>query len=77
MKEKLNTIFNELFNVLEVRDDMTPEKVDGWDSFSHIELVLELEKAFTITIPTSDAIKLISIKEIMNYISSIDAKREL
>lgn len=68
MKEKLAEIFKNLFGVTELRDDMSPENVEKWDSFSQIELIIELENAFQVTIPTQEAVLLDSVAKITAYL---------
>lgn len=50
VKQRLDTIFQDIFDdpSLEVRDDMTADSVEGWDSLSHINLVFAVEKQFKI-----------------------------
>ena len=69
MRDLLAEIFQRLFDVEELRDDLSPESVSKWNSFSHIELILELEKAFGRPISTSDAVQLTSVGEIAQYLS--------
>ncbi len=70
MRDKLAEIFGRLFDVAELGDALSPENVENWNSFSHIELVVELEKAFDVSIPASDAVKLDSVKGIIDYLTS-------
>jgi acyl carrier protein len=48
--EKLTPIFREVFDddSLVVSDDMTADDVDGWDSLSHVNLLIAIEIAFDI-----------------------------
>lgn len=36
----------------DVRDEVSPETVDTWDSLNHINLISALEQEFGITLPT-------------------------
>ena len=42
----------------EVDDRSSPETVEGWDSMGHLNLVLELERNFNVSIAVSDAIEM-------------------
>jgi acyl carrier protein len=54
--------------VQQVPDDVTSEQLEEWDSLHHLELMLELELSFGVTI-TSDAMPdLLSIDAIEAYI---------
>ncbi|HUN82268.1 MAG TPA: acyl carrier protein [Phycisphaerae bacterium] len=36
----------------EVRDELSPETIDTWDSLNHINLISALEQEFGVTLPT-------------------------
>ena len=57
------TIFNEKTNNFE---DFEFNKTQKWDSLKHIQLILALEKEFSIKIKTSEIEKLNSYKKIIN-----------
>ena len=48
--ENLNQIFREVFDdeTLVVKDEMTANDVDAWDSLSHVNLIIAIEIAFGI-----------------------------
>jgi acyl carrier protein len=56
VKQRLGVIFQDVFDdsSLHVRDDMTAADVEGWDSLSHINLVVAVEKDFRIRLTTSE-----------------------
>ena len=45
---KLSDIFRVLFNRpdLELTDDLTAKDVPGWDSFNHVNLIINIEEEF-------------------------------
>ena len=45
---KLSDIFRVLFNRpdLELTDDLTAKDVPGWDSFNHVNLIINIEAEF-------------------------------
>jgi acyl carrier protein len=53
---RLAGVFNEVFGdeTIEVTPQLTAKDVDGWDSLTHIRLVLSVEKAFKIRFTTSE-----------------------
>ena len=57
------TIFNEKTNNFE---DFEFNKTQKWDSLKHIQLILALEKEFSIKIKTSEIEKLNSYKKIVD-----------
>jgi len=46
--EKLTGIFRILFNApdLELGDELTAKDVPGWDSFNHVNLIINIEEEF-------------------------------
>ena len=54
---RMNQVFQDVFDdsTIEIRDDMTAEDVDNWDSLTHINLIVALEKAFRIRFTTGEA----------------------
>ena len=54
--EQMQTVFRNVFNDDEIvlRDDMTADDVDGWDSLAHINLIIAMEKHFKIKFATAE-----------------------
>ena len=46
--DKLSEIFRVLFNRpdLELDDDLTAKDIPGWDSFNHVNLIINIEEEF-------------------------------
>lgn len=70
MNENLVEIFKRMFKLEEVKADASPDNLEAWDSYAHIELILEVEASFGISISTSDAVELTSFKKIEDYLAS-------
>ena len=76
--EKLATltdIFRTIFNMpqLELRDDLTALDVPGWDSFNHINLIIQIEEEFHVRF-TSEEVG--SLKNVGDMIKLLDNKAE-
>lgn len=56
LQEKLQDIFREVFDdsLLVIRDDMTASDVAGWDSLTHINLIIALERGLKIKFATAE-----------------------
>lgn len=56
VRQRLNVIFQDIFDdpSLTVRDSMMAADVEGWDSISHINLVVAVENAFAIRLTTAE-----------------------
>ena len=54
---RMNRVFQDVFDdsAIEIRDDMTAADVENWDSLTHINLIVALEKAFGIRFTTGEA----------------------
>ena len=54
---RMNEVFQDVFDDpgIEVRDDMTAADVENWDSLTHVNLIVALEKAFRIRFTTGEA----------------------
>jgi acyl carrier protein len=51
----LTEVFRDVFDDdIELRPDLSASEVDGWDSLTHIRLMLTVEKAFHVKFSTSD-----------------------
>ena len=71
--EKLNLIFREVFDddTLQIRPEMTADDVDGWDSLSHINLIVAVETAFSIRFNRKE---LLSFKNVGDLLRCIEGK---
>ena len=69
---KLNTVFQEVFDDddLVVRPDDSAADVDGWDSLTHIRLLLTIEKVFKVKFSTSEIGNLQTVGDLINLIHS-------
>ena len=69
---RLAEVFGDVFD--EDSIDMTPElsakDVDGWDSLTHIRLLLSVEKAFKIKFSTSEVGKLENVGDLVKLIKA-------
>lgn len=70
VEEKVKQIIVEQLNVDEGEVTPTASFVDdlGADSLDIVELVMALEEAFSIEVPDEDAEKLLTVKDVIEYI---------
>jgi acyl carrier protein len=71
--ERLYAIFREVFDddTLLVGPETTANDVDGWDSLSHINLIVAIEAEFNIRFSQKE---LLTFKNVGDLLKSIEAK---
>jgi acyl carrier protein len=70
--EKLTTVFRDIFDEddLALKPSMTADDVDGWDSLTHIRLVLAVSKAFGVKFSASEVGNLKNVGEFVDVIKA-------
>jgi acyl carrier protein len=73
MISQLTTIFRELFldETLVLTNETTADDIDGWDSFTHLNVIMSIESHFGISI-TDEEIP--TLKNIGDMVSLIEKK---
>ena len=48
--ERLTEVFRTLFDIpdIEIRDSLAAKDIDDWDSFNHINLIINIEQEFNV-----------------------------
>jgi len=56
IRNELQDIFRDVFDndELVLTDDMTADQVEGWDSLTHINLIIAIEKQFGVKFTTAE-----------------------
>ncbi len=69
---KLADVFQNVFDEdsIKLTPELTAKDVDGWDSLTHIRLILTVEKAFKVKFSTSEIGKLENVGELVALIKS-------
>jgi acyl carrier protein len=68
---RLTEIFSDVFDEdIQVNPELSAKDVDGWDSLSHIRLILTIEKAFKIKFSTSEIGKLENVGQLVTLIKA-------
>ena len=70
--ERLAQIFDDVFDEdsIKVTPELSAKDVDGWDSLTHIRLILTVEKAFKIKFTTSEIGKLENVGDLVAIIKA-------
>ena len=69
---RLAEIFEDVFDddSIKVTPELSAKDVDGWDSLTHIRLMLTIEKAFKIKFSTSEIGKLENVGDLVALIEA-------
>ncbi|MCR5024163.1 MAG: acyl carrier protein [Lachnospiraceae bacterium] len=74
----INPIFRDLFDdeTITVNDETTAADVDGWDSFEHVNLLLEIENAFGFTFSINETRNMKNVGEMVDLILKKTDRKE-
>jgi len=69
---RLTQVFEDVFDddSIQVTAALSARDVDGWDSLTHIRLILTIEKAFKIKFSTSEIGKLENVGDLVSLIEA-------
>ena len=69
---RLTDIFHDVFDddLIEVTPELSAKDVDGWDSLTHIRLLLTVERAFKVKFSTSEIGKLKNVGDLVDLIGA-------
>lgn len=68
---KIQTVFSEILedDNISISEETSPETLEEWDSFAHIQIVLALEKAFGIKFSSKEVFEWQNVGDILNSIA--------
>ena len=69
---RLRKIFEDVFddNSIAITPELSAKEVDGWDSLTHIRLILTVERAFKIKFSPAEVGKLENVGQLVALIES-------
>ncbi|MBR6328020.1 MAG: acyl carrier protein [Lachnospiraceae bacterium] len=72
-KERLQEVFRDVFDddEIELTDETTADDIDAWDSLTHVQLIVAVEKEFSLKFSTVEVMRL---KNVGEFIALIDRK---
>jgi acyl carrier protein len=73
--KQLTQVFQDVFDddSISAKPELSASDIDGWDSVTHIRLMLTVEKAFSIKFSTSE---ISSLKNVGDLVTLIKARLE-
>lgn len=76
IKSQMQSIFHEVMNdsSIELRDDMTADDHEAWDSLSHINLIIAVENGFGVRIKNAEVARLENVGDLINLVEKKKSK---
>jgi acyl carrier protein len=73
VKSRLDKIFQDIFDdpSLQITESTTASDIDAWDSLTHIDLIVQVEKEFKIKLSTGEVR---GLKDVGDFITLIAGK---
>ncbi len=70
--KQMEEIFKDVLDLeeLELTEDTTADDIDEWDSLSHIQLIVAIEKGFNIKLTAREVKELADVGEMVSCIQS-------
>jgi acyl carrier protein len=70
--ERLTKVFRQVFGdeSIELRPEMTADDVEGWDSFSHINLIIAVELEFGIEFKQNEVLNFENVGALLTSIET-------
>ena len=71
IRAELQDVFRQVFNrpELEIAEETTADKVKGWDSLKHIELIVSVESRFRVRFKTAEVAKLNNVGDLIRVLA--------
>ncbi|MBT3880238.1 MAG: acyl carrier protein [Candidatus Scalindua sp.] len=65
------SIFSDLFNVSpeELGPESSPDTVEGWDSLQQVNIVLDVEQRFNITLSPPEIEEMLTVQDIVGIVN--------
>ena len=70
MEEKILDILKQVFELTEIDNTCSQETCETWDSIHHLDLVVELESEFDITLEPEEIADMKSYDDVVRLVSS-------
>jgi acyl carrier protein len=72
LQDRLNEIFCEVFDDddIKIAPEMTANDIDGWDSLSHVNLIVAIEAKFNIRFSQKELLTFKNVGDLLNSIRS-------
>ena len=63
-QNKLNRVLSQVLGIPaeSIQEESSPDTIPGWDSLSHLNLILSIESEFGISLTPEEAMEMLSVK---------------
>jgi acyl carrier protein len=70
--DKLTEVFHDVFgdDTLVLSRELTADQIDGWDSLTHVRLILSVERAFNTRLPSTKVALLKNVGDLLDLIAA-------
>ena len=70
VKEELQGVFRDVFDddTISLFDEMTAADIEDWDSLTHVQLIVAIEKHFGLKFTSAEIMKLKNVGEMIELI---------
>ena len=70
LKERVNDIFREVFDddSIRITEETAAKDVEGWDSLTHVNLIIAVEKKFKVSFSTKEVVALRNVGDFLRLI---------
>lgn len=70
VRNRLGPVFRSVFDdeTIQINDDMTARDVEEWDSLNHINLIVAIEKDFSVKFTTREVTSLKDVGELVRLL---------
>ena len=70
IKQRIKTVISRIFEINVVPDDISQKNCEKWDSLRHLNLVVELESEFGISIEPEEIAVMKTMQDIISIVSA-------
>jgi acyl carrier protein len=68
MREQIKEVIKKTFGISEVTEDISQKNCTKWDSMNHLNLILELESEFAISLEPEEISEIKTLDDIEKYV---------
>ena len=72
MEEKVLNIIKRVFELTDVRSDVSQSNCVKWDSLNHLNLILEVEMEFNISFSPEEITEIKNFSDLLNAIENLN-----